>query len=453
MVKNEICTVEMTGYTAAGEGVCRVEGRAVFVPGALTGESWDIRILKVTSSAAWARGERLLLPSPERREPGCSAAGKCGGCALLHMSYAEELRFKRQRVNDALRRIGGLDFAVEEILPAAEEDFHRRKAIFNVGADPAGRPVAGFYRPRSHEIVSAPDCALVRPEANAAAAGVIRWMECRGIPAYDELAGRDGVRHILVRSSRLTGSAVVTLVTSLPLAESQRKALIGTLRLCCPSMTGLTLCLNRQKGNVVLAGEFTTLWGEPLLTESLCGLRFELSPRAFFQVNPPQAEKLYERAVALAAPPGTGLALDLYCGTGTIGLCMASRAQRVLGVEVVPEAVENARANALRNGVGNAEFLCADAEAAAQELRRRGERPDAVVVDPPRKGLAPGVIDCLAGMAPPRIVYVSCDPGTLARDLSLLAKRGYAPASGCAVDMFPRTVHVETVVLMSRAKE
>ena len=449
-VKNEIRTARMEGYTAQCHGVCRVEGRAVFVPGAMDGELWRVRITKVTSSAVWGRGEELLEPSPARIVPDCAAYPRCGGCAARHMSYGEELAMKLRRVNDAIRRIGGLDFTVPEILGADADGFRRSKVIFNVG-ERGGRPAAGFYRARSHDIVPAAECPAVPEAASASEKAVLEWMERYGVPAYDEAAGRDGVRHIFCRFSRLTGAGVVTLVVSKAPDKRALDALADMLRGRCPAMTGLVLNRNTTRGNTVLAGTFETLWGDDTLTESLCGLRFSLSPRSFFQVNPPQAEKLYQKALEFAAVrPGTR-ALDLYCGTGTIGLCMADRGAAVIGAEIVPAAVENARRNAGDNALaGRCEFICADASAAAAELRRRGVSPEVIVVDPPRKGLAPEVIDECVGMAPERIVYVSCDPGTLARDLGLFSEKGYSLSDAAAVDMFPRTSHVETVVQLSK---
>ena len=261
------------------------------------------------------------------------------------------------------------------------------------------------------------------------------------------------MRHIFYRSSHLTEKAVLTLTASRSPGEKALGILVDMLRERCPDVTGLVLNRNPARGNTVLAGEFDTVWGSKVLTEGLCGLTFTLSPRSFFQVNPPQAERLYEAALGYAGITPGMTALDLYCGTGTIGLCMASRGARVIGAEVIPAAVENARDNAERNHLSDeCEFLCADAGEAAVELARRGIRPQVIVVDPPRRGLDESVISHAAGMQPERIVYVSCDPGTLARDLASFARQGYTPAAGVAVDMFPRTSHVECVVLRSRSQ-
>lgn len=449
MEKNDIFTAVMDGVTSEGHGVCRHEGRAVFVPGALIGEEWEVRVVKCAANAVWGRGEKCLSDSPDRVTPSCSAAGRCGGCTLQHMSYEAELAFKLRRVNEGFRRIGALDFSISEIIGAGDDARQRCKAIFNVGLDRSGAPIAGFYRPRSHEIVSAPDCALVRPEALRACNAVLAWMRAENFPVHDEWKQQRGMRHVFVRSSRSTDKVVVTLISSRDIIHAEK--LTDMLREAVPEMTGLVCCLNRKSGNVVLSGDFRTLWGSDILTEELCGIPFELSPRSFFQVNPPQAEKLYNAAVTYALEKNPALVMDLYCGTGTIGLCMArGGAKRVIGVEVIEQAVENARKNAERLGFENTEFLCADAGEAAAELARRGERPGAIVVDPPRKGLDSAVIDCIAEMSPERVVYVSCDPGTLARDLALFAKKGYTAQSGLAVDMFPRTPHVETVVLLGR---
>ena len=445
--KNSIYDCEVSGFTSEGLGVCRIGGRAVFVPRALPGELWRVRIVKVTKTAVYGRGEALLRASEERAEPECPAYGKCGGCSMMHMSYSAELKMKLERVNDAFRRIGGLDLTAGEIIPAESPLRYRNKAIFAVGETPAG-PAFGFFRRGSHELVPVSDCLLQPGEAAACASAVCDFMRERRIPAYDPVSGRGAVRHVFVRRSR-SGAAVCCVVSAEGLGPDT-SALPEYLLRRCPSLSGVVLNINRTRGNTVLSGDFYALYGSSELTDTLCGFDFSLSPQSFFQINPPQAEKLYDIAVAYAAPPGTGTVLDLYCGAGTISLCLARGAGHVIGAEIVPEAVENARANAAANGVSNAEFICADAGAAAAELSRRGLRPDAVTVDPPRKGMSREAVLAVCSMEPRRIAYVSCDPATLARDLAIFSSAGYAPLSATAVDMFPRTEHVETVVLLSK---
>ena len=446
--KNERFTARIDGWASDGSGVCRAGGRAVFVKGAIPGEEWELKLVRVTASAAWARGEKLLSPSPDRRAPACPVYGKCGGCALLHVDYPAELEFKRNRVNEALRRIGGLDFQISEILGAEKTEGYRNKSILAVAAGENG-PVAGFFRQRSHEVVPAERCLLQTPLSAAAARAVLDWMREYSIEPYDEADGRGQLRHVFTRCAFRTGEAMVCVVTARGFGGEATRALTERLRAACPELTGVVLCVNKTRGNTVLAGEFHTLWGKDTITEELCGLRFALSPLSFFQINPPQAEKLYAKALEYASPDGAGTVLDLYCGTGTISLCLARGAKQVIGAEIVAEAVENARANAARNGITNARFLCADAAEAAETLRAEGVRPDAVVVDPPRKGLTPELIETVAAMAPARVVYVSCDPATLARDLRQFAALGYAPVEGVAVDMFTHTAHCETVCLLT----
>jgi len=442
LVKNQIHTATVESFSSQGFGVCRINGRAVFLPGGIPGEKWEIKILKVTNSAVYAKGITLLESSEHRIDPLCPVYGKCGGCELMHMDYELELEFKLGRVNDAIRHIGGIDFKIDEIIGADRRTNYRNKAIYAVGDG-----VTGFFRGRSHDIVPVKECHIQSPIADKAAAALKKWMADNAIPAYNEETGKGSVRHIFLRTSR-DGRAVACVVSARGFG-SRTDSLAKALTDACPELTGVVLNINKTRGNTVLAGDFYTLWGSEKMTDTLCGLSFELSPLSFFQINPPQAEKLYKRAVEYASPNG-GLVLDLYCGAGTISLCLAQKADRVIGAEIVAPAVENAKENALRNDINNAEFICADAGEAAQYLLDRGEKPDAVVVDPPRKGLSPQVIECVCGMEPKRVVYVSCDCATMARDLKLFAELGYKLKKGCAVDMFPNTHHVESVVLLER---
>lgn len=440
--KNDQYTCTITGYSSEGMGVAHIHDRAVFIKDAIMGEVWEVKILKVTASAVYAKGIKLLQPSPARIMPACPVAGKCGGCVLTHMDYREELKLKLDKVNHALHRIGGSDFIIEEIIPAESEFRYRNKGITAVGMQ-NGQLCAGFYRQRSHDIIPAPDCLLQSETANKINSAVLAWMMQHNIPAYNEETGKGSVRHVFTRTNR-KGQILVTIVSAKGFGAAT-PTLPPALLDACPDVVGIVLNVNKTKGNSVLAGDFHTLWGTDTIEESLCGYTFSISPQAFFQINPPQAEKLYERAVEYAAPNG-GTVLDLYCGTGTITLCLSAKADHVIGAEIVPEAVENAKQNAARNGVTNTEFICADAAAAARSFKERGISPDCIVVDPPRKGMYPEALQNIVDMSPNRIVYVSCDPATLARDVKLLSEKGYRINKGTAVDMFPRTHHVETVV-------
>ena len=446
--KNDIYTVRIDGYSSEAYGVCRIGGRAVFVPRALVGEVWEIRIVKVTAGAVYARPERLVTPSPERRAPECPYFGRCGGCGTWHMSYDEELRFKLARVNDALEHIGRQSVRAEEIIGADCYERYRNKGVLAVGSV-GGQPCAGFYRERSHELIAVDDCLIQNELCRRAASAVTAFMAVQGIPAYDETSGRGTVRHIFCRRAVYTADAVVCIVAAHGFGAATG-ALVDALRRACPELTGVVLNINKTAGNTILAGDFYTLWGRGYITDTLCGSTFEISPQAFYQVNPPQAERLYAKALEYAAPSEDALILDLYCGAGTISLALARRAGRVIGAEIVPEAIDNAVKNAAANGVTNAEFICADAGQAAETLAARGLQPEVIVVDPPRKGMDERAVAAVAAMRPQRVVYVSCDPATLARDILRFAALGYALKAVTAVDMFPRTSHVETVCLLSK---
>ena len=436
--KNDIYEAEITGFSSDGGGVCRIEGRAVFVPRAIPGERWRVRIVKANRTAVWGRGEELLQASPSRIEPDCPHFGKCGGCATMHMTYEEELRFKLGRVNDALRRIGGLELQAASIVNADRQGSYRNKAIYNF----APGPVCGFYRPRSHDVIQPERCFLQPEVFDRAAKTLLNWMTEKDIPAYDEATGKGLIRHLYLRKSSENLAACVVA------AGNVDASVVSALREACPEMTGIFLCINKTAGNVVLSGGFRLLWGSDTVEETLCGAKLTLSPLTFFQVNTAQAEKLYTIAGEYAEPTGKTV-LDLYCGAGSIGLAVARDAARLIGNDIVPSAVENARRNAAQNGVESAEYFCGDASAIAAKLAQDGLHPDVIITDPPRKGMDEPVLDALAAMAPERIVYVSCDPGTLARDLKRLAERGYTPLKVTAVDMFPRTHHVESVVLLT----
>ena len=446
---NDVCRLIIEGYTADGAGVARLDGIVVFVQGGVRGEECDVRIEKVGRTNLFGRVVRVFQPSPARIMPQCIHYTKCGGCQFRHMNYAEELEAKRIRVEDCLQRIAGLDVTVPVIHGARDTRRYRNKVQFPVQPGPEG-PRAGFYRQRTHQVVSVEDCLLQPETAARLRAAAVSWMQWHNISAYDEKTGRGLVRHMYVRVNRAGESLFCLLVNgkSVP----QEEALVQALRNVEPGLAGVVLGVNEKKNNVILGDSYRTLWGQDWLEDTLCGFTFRLSVPSFYQVNANQAEVLYGRALDFAGLTGKETVLDLYCGIGTISLVMARQAGKVFGAEVVPQAVEDARENALRNGVNNAEFLCGDAGEAARALAARGVKPDVVCVDPPRKGLAEDVVDTIVSMAPYRVVYVSCDPATLARDVKRFVSLGYVLRKAEAVDMFPRTAHVETVVLLSQQK-
>lgn len=441
-------TARITGYTAEGLGVCRIDGCAVFVPNAIRGELYEISVTHVSRNSAHGKIDKILEKSPHRIPRACPAAKLCGGCQYQHMDYAEELSAKAQKVTDALNRIGGQHLEPVGITGAPEISGYRNKAQYPVALK-NGKPAAGFYQNRTHEVIPVRRCLILPEIFDKARDVVIRWAEEDCVSVYDEQTGRGLLRHIYLRRGTVTGEIMVCLVVngdSLP----RTNRLIHALQREIPGLASVLLSVNRKNTNVVLGEEFRTLWGRDWIEDELCGFRFRLSPRSFFQVNHDQAQRLYEKAVELANLHGTETVLDLYCGTGTITLALSRQAGKAVGVEIIPQAIEDARQNAIRNGVENVEFFCADAKIAAERLCAEGAFPDVIVVDPPRKGLAAEVIDAMVQMAPARIVYVSCDPATLARDVKLLSEKGYALTHAEAFDLFPRTYHVETVVQLVR---
>ena len=446
----QIEQAQITGYTAEGDGVCRIDGCVVFVPNAIRDEVCRVKIVHVGAHSAHGKIEEILERSSHRVRSACPYSKRCGGCRFWHMDYAEELSLKAQRVQDALTRIGGVELSSVPILGALSCEGYRNKAQYPVQPQ-KGRAVAGFYREKSHDVVPVERCLIQDAAADAAKRIVLAWAAKYKVSAYDEQTRRGLLRHIYVRKGFATGEVMVCLVangSTLP----QQQRLVDGLREGISGLRSVLLCVNQTPGNVILSGEYRTLWGQDFIEDRLCGLIFRLSPRSFYQVNHDQAERLYEKAVKAAALTGAETVLDLYCGTGTITLVMARHAKRAVGVELVAQAIDDAKENARRNGIKNAEFFCADAGEAAKRLALDGIKPDVIVVDPPRKGLSADVIDAIAEMSPARVVYVSCDPATLARDVKLLTAQGYIFQTAEAVDMFPRTAHVETVVLLSQRK-
>ena len=441
--KNKIYRTRIEGYTSEGLGVARIDGQAVFVHRALRGEDCDVLLLKVLKNAAFGKVVKVHEPSPHRVEPDCPYYGKCGGCDFRHMDREEELYAKKTRVQDALRRIGGSDVQVEEIL-AGERLHYRNKSQFPIAADGA----VGFYKARSHQVIPVENCLLQKVDTNNVQLKFDRYIRLYNVSCYDERTRQGLLRHLYVRTNGAGESLVCIFANGRELPHEAE--LVALLREASPRIVGVVLGVNTQPTGAILGKEYRTLWGTDVLTDELCGLTFRLSVPSFYQVNREMAEVLYDKAVEFAGLTGGETVLDLYCGAGTITQVMARHAGRVIGAEIVPEAIEDAKANAERNGVENVEFFCGDASAVAADFAAKGLRPDVICVDPPRKGLAPEVVRAAAQMAPRRIVYVSCDPATLARDVKLFAAEGYGAVRAAAVDMFPGTANVESVVALER---
>ena len=447
LIKNQIYEALITDYTAEGHGVAKVEGCAVFIPNAIAGELVRVRIEKAQKT--WAAGKivEILEKSPHRVNRECPISASCGGCDFWHMDYAEETRLKADRVRQCLNRLGGENLESLPILAAPTCYGYRNKAQYPVAVK-KNRAYAGFFRAGTHDVVENNRCLILPEDTDRVKDTVMDYVNQFRVTVYDEVAHKGLLRHIYVRRGAVSGQILVCLAVNgnrIPKPE----ALIERLK-AIPGFTTLVLSVNTKKGNAVLGDEFITLYGPGFIEDTLCGLNFRLSPRSFYQVNHHQAQRLYEAAISQAQITKSDTVLDLYCGVGTITLAMASAAGKVIGVEVIPQAVEDARDNAKRNGIENAEFFCGDAGQAALELEKQGIQADVVVVDPPRKGLNADTIEALHRFSPRRIVYVSCDPATLARDVALLKERGYVLQNALAADLFPRCAHVESIVCLSR---
>jgi len=450
--KNQVFEIEITGQTHEGLGVGRVDGMAVFVQGAIAGEKVVAKIIKVMKNYAVARIESFMERSPDRAEPFCPVYKRCGGCNLQHMTYERTLQFKRQVVIDNLERIGGLEgIQVEPVIGMETPKRYRNKAQYPVGMGKNG-PIAGFFAPRSHEIIQAEECGIQHPSSDLAKNTVLEFIKADRIPVYDEITHKGLIRHVVVKVGFMTGEVMVILVSTGPNIPKKDK-LVSLLKERIPGLASIVVNVNDKPGNVILGSKNITLYGKDTIEDKLGDLLFEISPLSFYQVNPEQTLVLYNKAVEYAGLTGEETVFDLYCGIGTISLFAAGKAKKVIGVESVPEAVEAARRNAERNRINNAEFYCGNAEEVVPELYRQGMQADVVIVDPPRKGCDEVLLKTLIDMAPQRIVYVSCNPSTLARDMKVLHGSGYEPQKVQPVDMFPWTNHVECVTLMSRVEK
>ena len=451
--KNDIVTLKIEDCGIDGEGIGKADGFTVFVKDAVIGDTVRAKIMKAKKNYGYGRLEEIITPSPDRVEPKCQFARQCGGCQLQALSYEKQLEFKTSKVRGHLERIGGFtDIPMEKIL-GMEQPFHyRNKAQFPVGKSKDGRIITGFYAGRTHSIIENRDCALGVTQNKEVLDRVIAHMEKFNIQPYDENTGKGLVRHVLIRYGFFTDEMMVCLIINgekLPGEEALVKSLCQI-----PETVSVMVNVNKKRNNVILGEKVRLLWGKPYITDKIGEISYQISPLSFFQVNPYQTGRLYGKALEYAQLSGNETVWDLYCGIGTISLFLAQKAKMVRGVEIIPAAIENAKENACLNGFDNTEFFVGKAEEVLPEqFARTGERADVIVVDPPRKGCDETLLSTIIEMQPDRVVYVSCDSATLARDLKYLCERGYELKKVCPVDMFPNTVSVETVCLLSKLHE
>lgn len=450
MQKNDIINLEITALTSEGSGIGKHDGMAVFVPKTAVGDVIEARIVKVLKSYAYGRIERFFKQSRDRvvhNENDCPAFGKCGGCVYRHISYQAELAAKEQQVRDAFERLGGLSPKFLPICGSELTERYRNKLQIPFAKFDSGEIVSGFFSERTHRVVPVDDCKL-QPEIFSIIVNFVKQMCVKyKISIYNEQKHEGVLRHIYLRKGSKSGEICAVLVARRNVPEFKKIA--AELMRKFPEIKGVVLNLNPEKTNVILGERETVLCGKADISDEMCGVRLDISPKSFYQVNTPQAERLYKQAAEFAEPSGKTL-LDLYCGIGSIGLSMANEAKKIIGAEIVPEAVENAKKNALQSGFDNAEFICADAGEAAEKLAESGLNPDVILLDPPRKGCGAETIAACVKMAPERIVMISCSPATAARDCKLFAESGYRVETVRAFDLFPRTRHIECVVKLTK---
>lgn len=466
--KNDIVRLTISDIGTDGEGIGKVDGYTLFVKDAVIGDTITARVIKLKKNYGYGRLMEVIEPSKDRVEPVCPVARQCGGCQIQQMSYDAQLDFKRKLVEGNLRRIGGFpDINVLPVIGMDEPYHYRNKAQYPVGRDKDGNVVIGFYAGRTHCIIDNQDCAIGARENVKILTAIRDYINENKVSVYDENTGNGAVRHILIRKGFHTGQVMVCIVvngeslpqedklvaklTGLELWENETNGKLDSVKeKVVPYISSVMININRENTNVILGDRCRTLWGKDYIEDSINGITFQISPLSFYQVNPVQTEKLYVKALEFAGLTGNEVVWDMYCGIGTISLIMVTRAKKVYGVEIVPAAIENAKNNARINGLDNAEFYVGKSEEIAPELAEQGAVPDVIVVDPPRKGCDEALLDTIVKMQPERVVYVSCDSATLARDLKYLAARGYEVKTVQPVDQFCHTVHVEVAVLMSR---
>ncbi len=439
--------ISITAFGSEGQGVGRADNIAVFVPGALPGEKVVAEVIKTEKRFAVARLEKLLSEAPERCIPPCPYYRSCGGCGLMHMDYSAQLAFKTRRVRDALERIGGLEgIRVEACVPSPEIARYRNKGVFTF-SERNGKIVSGCLSEKSHTVVPIADCLIEKPEAIAALRAVTDWANAHGITAYDERTGRGELRHLMVRTAS-TGEMMAVIVTKGGLHFENE--LIETLKKALPGLSGIIQNENPDRTALILGRRSRVIYGSGIIAEKIGDLSFSVGAESFLQVNSAQTPNLYKAAIDALGLSENDDVIDLYCGIGTISLMMAKRARSVLGIEYVPQAIEDAKRNAARNGIENAEFICGAAENVLPKLVKSGHKIDKLLLDPPRKGAMPSAIEAIIASGVKDIAYISCNPATLARDCRILADEDYRIESVRPYDMFPNSFHVETVVLMTK---
>lgn len=448
--KNDRLIIDITGTTSEGYGVGKSDdGVAIFVPNSAVGDKVEVLIVKVLKRYCFGKVMNIVEPSPCRQNVDCPVFLKCGGCCYRHITYEAELKIKEQKVKDAVSRIAGLDVTINPIVGAEICDNYRNKAQFPLGKNKDGKVEMGFYGFHSHRVVNTDTC-LLQPKIFDRVMEVVRdYLEKTNQTIYDEITHKGLVRHLYIRYGEKTGEIMVCLVINGDKLK-QEDLLVNSLKENIAGLKSVVINSNKEKTNVITGLENRAIYGDKYIIDNLCGLNFRISPNSFYQVNHNQAEKLYSKAKEYANLTGNENLIDLYCGTGTIGLTMADKCKSLIGVEIVPQAIKDAKLNAKLNNIDNAQFICGDATKCGEKLKNDNISPDVIVVDPPRKGLTPDLINSINEMSPKRVVYVSCDPGTLARDIKLFSENNYLPQEITPFDLFPRTSHVETVCLLSR---
>ncbi|MBR2152872.1 MAG: 23S rRNA (uracil(1939)-C(5))-methyltransferase RlmD [Clostridia bacterium] len=448
--KNSIVEIYIDDMTVEGAGVGHIDGAAVFVDNSVVGDHLEIIIIKAAKNYFVGKIKKILNPSKLRIENDCASFPRCGGCAFRNISYQSECEIKQKRVLDCIKRIAKNDTVPNDIVGCESTSFYRNKAQYKFALDRDGNIQIGFFARHSHRVIDCENCLLQPKEFEKIVKIVRNYAENNNISVYDETTGKGLLRQLYIRKGFATNEIMVCLVINGNRLYNGED-LVSELTQNIPEIASIVININRDKTNVILGDECQTLYGKDTISDIFCGVKFSLSPHSFYQVNPIQAEKLFKKAEEYADFKGGETVLDLYCGVGAVGLCTAKNAGKLIGVEIIPQAVENAKQNALANGIDNAEFICADATTAAEMLANRGITPDVVMIDPPRKGCTPELISTVTeDMNPKRVVYISCDPATLARDIAIFEEKGYKLKEITPFDLFPRTPHVENVALLVR---